>query len=60
MPTVPLFAVDPEVSTLDLHTAWPVVVVATASALVVLLVVAWLVGRGVARRAVLDRVRQSL
>jgi putative ABC transport system permease protein len=60
LPTIPLFATAPEVSTLDLGTAWIAVGAATASAVVLLIVVGWVSGEAIARRAVLDRVRESL
>ncbi|CUR54197.1 conserved membrane hypothetical protein [metagenome] len=60
LPTVPLFAITPAVSTLDLATAWSAVTVAAGVAVLVLLAVGWLCGEAIARRAVLDRVRESL
>ncbi|MGI9156077.1 MAG: hypothetical protein ACR2FG_05500, partial [Marmoricola sp.] len=60
LPTVPLFATAPEVSTLDLSTAWAAVGIASAIAAVVLAAVAWLTGQAIARRSVLQRVRESL
>ncbi|MBZ5738707.1 FtsX-like permease family protein [Nocardioides mangrovi] len=59
MPTVPLFAVDPEVSTLDLSTAWVAVVVAVAAALVVLGVGSVLIGRALAARSDVRRLREA-
>ncbi|MGD9961447.1 FtsX-like permease family protein [Nocardioides sp.] len=60
LPTVPLFATTPEVSTLDLTTAWVAVGAAAGGAVLLLLAVGWLCGEAIARRAVLDRVRESL
>ncbi len=60
LPTVPLFAVTPAVSTLDLTTAWSAVAVVAGAAVLLLLAVGWLCGVAIARRAVLDRVRESL
>lgn len=60
LPTVPLFVTPPEVSTLDLSTAWGAVMAATAAALGVLGAVGWLAGRVLAHRARLERVREAL
>ncbi len=60
LPTVPLFASAPTVSTLDLSTAWTAVAVVTLAALVVLGALGWAAGSWVARRATLERVRESL
>jgi hypothetical protein len=60
MSIVPLFARDPEVSTLDLGTAWVAVVVAGAAAIVVLVGGSVLVGRLLASRATLARLRETL
>lgn len=60
LPMVPLFALPPAVSTLDLATAWPAALAAGVGALVVLTLVGWLCGRWVAGRSRLARVRESL
>jgi ABC-type antimicrobial peptide transport system permease subunit len=60
LPTVPLFATAPAVSTLDLSTAWPAVGVGFAGATVVLALAGWLIGRAIAHRAALERVREAL
>ena len=60
LPTVPLFATAPAVSTLDLSTAWPAVGAGFAGAAVVLGLAGWLIGSAVARRAALERVREAL
>ena len=60
MPLVPLFAVEPEVSTLDLGTAWSAAGVATLAALVVLGAGSVLIGRTLAARAELRRLRETL
>lgn len=57
---VPLFPREPEVSTLDLAPAWPTVLLAAGSALVVLVALVLLLARQVARRARLDLVRSAL
>lgn len=57
---VPLFAETPEVSTIDLSTAWGWVLGATAVAAVVLVLVAAWCGHRVARGADLERVREAL
>jgi putative ABC transport system permease protein len=60
MPLVPLFAVDPEVSTLDLGTAWPAAALAALAALLVLGVGGAMIGRALAARAELQRLRETL
>ncbi|GAA4365798.1 FtsX-like permease family protein [Nocardioides caricicola] len=60
LPIVPLFAEAPEVSTLDLGTAWVGVVVATVGALVVLGLGSVLIGRALARRSDIRRLRETL
>ena len=59
MPTVPLFAVDPEVSTLDLGTAWTGVAIAVAGAVLVLGVGSVLIGRALAARSDVRRLREA-
>jgi len=60
LPIVPLFAEAPLVSTLDLGVAWGAVLLAALAALVVLGLGAVLVGRAMARRAVLRRLRETI
>lgn len=60
MPLVPLFAVEPEVSTIDLGTAWWAAGLATLAALVVLGLGSVLIGRELAARAELRRLRETL
>ena len=60
MPLVPLFATEPEVSTLDLATAWPAVGLGVLAALVVLGLGSVLIGRTLAARAELRRLRETL
>lgn len=60
LPIVPLFAEAPEVSTLDLGTAWGGVVLATLGALVVLGLGSVLIGRALARRSEIRRLREAL
>jgi hypothetical protein len=60
MPIVPLFATAPEVSTLDLGTAWWAVVVAVVLSLVVLGAGSIAIGRALASRAELRRLREAL
>jgi putative ABC transport system permease protein len=60
LPIVPLFASAPEVSTLDLRTAWGGVAAAAAAALVVLGLGSVLIGRELARRSDLRRLRETL
>jgi hypothetical protein len=59
MPTVPLFAVTPEVSTLDLGTAWTGVAVAVVAAVVVLALGSILIGRALAARSEVRRLREA-
>jgi predicted lysophospholipase L1 biosynthesis ABC-type transport system permease subunit len=60
MSIVPLFATAPEVSTLDLGTAWWAVVAAIALSLVVLGAGSVLIGRALASRAELQRLRETM
>ena len=60
LPTLPLFATDPEVSTLDLSTAWGAVAIGFGGALLVLTVTGVLIGRTIARRSTLERVREAM
>lgn len=60
MPDIPMFAVEPKVSTLNLGTAWLAVLVAAAAALAVLTLAGGLVARAAGRRATLLRLRESL
>jgi hypothetical protein len=60
LPIVPLFASAPEVSTLDLGTAWDVVAVAAVGAAAVLGAGAVLVGVALARRSDVRRLRETL
>jgi putative ABC transport system permease protein len=60
LPIVPLFTQDPEVSTLDLSTAWPAVVAATVVVVVLLGLTSMLIGRALAGRADLRRLRETL
>jgi putative ABC transport system permease protein len=61
LPTVPLFAEPRSVSTLDISTPWPVVLVVLAVALIVLAVITWLCGIRVAAAGDrLSRVRETL
>jgi len=60
MPLIPLFATTPAVSTLDLGTAWVAAGVAAVAAVVVLVGGSVLVGRLLASRAALARLRETL
>jgi hypothetical protein len=60
LPIVPLFAEAPEVSTVDLGVAWGAVVVAGLAALVVLGLGGVLIGRALARRSELRRLRETV
>jgi len=60
MPIVPLFATAPEVSTLDLGTAWWAVLVAVVLSLAVLGLGSVLIGRALASRAQLRRLRETM
>ncbi len=60
MPIVPLFATAPEVSTLDLSTAWWAVLVAVAASLLVLGAGSVIIGRALATRAELRRLRETM
>jgi ABC-type uncharacterized transport system permease subunit len=59
LPIVPLFAEAPEVSTLDLDTAWGAVVLAALTALGVLGAGSVVIGRAMARRSDVRRLRES-
>jgi len=59
LPTVPLFATPPAVSTLDLGTAWGAVAASAAIAAVCLGLVGWSTGRWLADRSEPHRVRGS-
>ena len=60
LPTVPLFAGEPLVSTLDLGSAWTAVTVAAAAAAAVLGLGSVLIGGTVARRSDVRRLRETL
>lgn len=60
MPIVPLFATDPEVSTLDLATAHVAVLLAVAVSLLVLGLGSIVIGRTLAGRARLQRLRETM
>jgi hypothetical protein len=60
MPIVPLFATAPEVSTLDLDTAWWAVLVAVVLSLAVLGLGSVAIGRALASRAQLRRLRETM
>jgi len=60
LPTVPLFAGEPLVSTLDLGTAWTAVAVAATGAALVLGLGSALIGRALARRSDVRRLRETL
>ncbi len=60
MPLVPLFAIAPEVSTLDLSTAWWAAGAAALAAILVLGIGSVLIGRALAARAELRRLRETL
>ena len=60
MPIVPLFASAPEVSTLDLSAAWGAVAIAVVLSLVVLGAGSVIIGRALASRAELRRLRETL
>lgn len=60
MPIVPLFATAPQVSTLDLGTAWPAVLVATVLSLAVLGAGSVVIGRALAARTELRRLRETM
>lgn len=59
MPIVPIFAVSPEVSTLDLDPAWGAVGLAAATSAVVLVGGGVLIGRALTSRATLGRLRET-
>jgi putative ABC transport system permease protein len=60
MSIVPLFATAPDVSTLDLDTAWLAVLVAIVLSLAVLGAGSVLIGRALASRAELRRLRETM
>ncbi|WP_296606393.1 FtsX-like permease family protein, partial [Nocardioides sp.] len=60
LPIVPLFAEDPLVSTLDLDVAWGAVLLAALAALVVLGLGGLLIGRAMAHRSELRRLRETI
>jgi ABC-type antimicrobial peptide transport system permease subunit len=60
LPTVPLFATTPLVSTLDLSTPWRTVGGTALAAALALVTASWLIGSLIARQARLQRVRESL
>ncbi|HEU5037339.1 MAG TPA: FtsX-like permease family protein [Nocardioides sp.] len=60
LPIVPLFADAPLVSTLDLGIAWGAVLLAALAALVVLGLGGALIGRAMARRSDLQRLRETI
>lgn len=60
MPLVPLYAVDPEVSVEDLSTSWAAAGGATVVVLVVVGLGSALIGRALARRAELQRLRETM
>jgi hypothetical protein len=60
MPKVPLFVEKPAVDVLDLGTPWRLALATAAVCLVVLAAAAILAGRAVARRARLERVRETV
>lgn len=60
LPTIPLFATAPQVSTLDLSTSWVAVAVGFAGAAVVLTLTGVVIGRAIAHRSTLERVRETL
>ncbi|MDI6908560.1 FtsX-like permease family protein [Nocardioides sp.] len=60
LPTVPLLADPPAVSTLDLDTAWSAVAVAVLAVLAVLATASVLIGRTLARRSDVRRLRETL
>lgn len=59
LPDIPLFAVPPLVDAIDLSIPWPAVAVAALGCLIVLGIAAVLLGRAVAARARLDRLRET-
>lgn len=60
LPTVPLLADPPAVSTLDLDTAWPAVAAAVLAVLAVLATSSVIIGRTLARRSDVRRLRETL
>jgi predicted lysophospholipase L1 biosynthesis ABC-type transport system permease subunit len=60
LPTIPLFAVPPIVSTLDLSTAWGAVAATSMLALLLLGCVSWMLSRWVVRRSTPQRAREVL
>ncbi|MFE7226732.1 FtsX-like permease family protein [Nocardioides sp. NPDC057577] len=59
LPDIPLFAVPPLVDATDLSIPWPAVAVAGLGCLIVLGIAAVILGRAVAARARLDRLRET-
>ena len=59
MPDIPFFPTRPDVPVVDPATSWPAVLGVAAACLVVLPAAAALAGRAVARRAHLERVRET-
>ncbi len=57
---MPLFAGEPRVSTLDLGTAWSVVVLSAVAVAAVLGLGSVLIGRALARRSGVRRLRETL
>ena len=60
MPDVSFFPARPEVPVVDPATSWPAVLCVAAACLVLLPAAAALAGRAVARRAHLERVRETV
>ena len=60
LPIVPMFTTPPQMPVIDLGPSWPAVLAAAAVALVSLVAVGVRVGRGLARRSGLERVREVL
>lgn len=60
LPDVPFFTRPPAVSTLDLAPAWLLVLAVALVGLLVLGTTAWLAGRALARRARLERLRETV
>jgi predicted lysophospholipase L1 biosynthesis ABC-type transport system permease subunit len=60
LPTIPLFAIPPTVSTLDLSTTWSAVAVTATMALLLLSCLGWTLSRWVVRRSTPQRAREAL